>query len=437
MRTIIALVASIAILGTAAPADAQPEPAPEESPSSEPALEESPSSEEEPFQLKVALYPWLPDADSFMKWIEKDFEEKHSDVDLVVRPVAMANDVAYGDLAYEFEKTTDALKNEDSLDFQHLVEIDTVILGKLIENQAIQPFGVESGVSFLPAAIEAVTSEDTVYGVPHWTCGYFVISRLEEVRQARNLSQLLSILDAAGTSAVDLVGDLDGSWDSNLIYLDAIEDSFPEARWADFLDSNHANNGLDPSVMQGFERIGAACSAGGSNNCSGDGDYVEMFASNGADALIGYSERLNKILTDEAVRPDDLYVASATLGNGDHPTLFTDALVLSRTCETERCRGAASAFAAYSISDEVFETVLMNHDSKSDEDQMPTPRYLLPSTTTAFDVGDVGNDRLYRQLKEEVDGARSHPNRGVPEARDRDQRGLPSIRSNLRQALGL
>ncbi len=304
MRAIIALVASIAILGTTAPAGAQPEPAPEESPSSEPVLEESPSSEEGPFQLKVALYPWLPDADSFMEWIEKDFEEKHSDIDLVVRPVAMADDV---DLAYKFEKTTDALKNANSLDFQHLVEIDTVILGKLIENQAIQPFGV-GGVSFLPAAIEAVTSGDTVYGVPHWTCGYFVISRLEEVRKARNLSELLSILDAAGTSAVDLVGDLDGSWDSILIYLDAIEDSSPEASWEDVLD-NAANNGLEPSVRQGFERIGAACRAG--ENC-GDADdddaYVKMFASNGADALIGYSERLNKILTNEAFRPgDDLY----------------------------------------------------------------------------------------------------------------------------------
>lgn len=431
MRIVVAFVTLIAILNTVAPADAQFEPAPEESPSSEPAPEKSPSSEREPFHLKVALFPWLPGANSFMEWIEKDFEKKHSDIDLVVRPVTMANEV---DLAYNLEETTDALQNEDSLDFQHLVEIDTVILGKLIENQAIQPFGVGSGVSFLPAAIEAVTSGDTVYGVPHWTCGYFVISRLEEVRRARNLSELLYVLGAEGTNSVDLVGDLDGSWDSILIYLDAIEDSFPGASWEGVLDN--ANNGLKPSVRQGFEKIGTACSAGGRNNCSGDNAYVEMFANNGADAIIGYSERLNKILTEEAVRPRDLYVASATLGNGDHPTLFTDALVLSRTCETERCREAASAFAAYYVSDEVFETVLMNHDSKSDENQMPTPRYLLPSTTTAFDVGDVGKDRLYRQLKEEIEGARSHPNRGVPEARDRESE-IRSIRSNLRQALGL
>lgn len=312
--------------------------------------------------MKVALYPWLPDRKSFMDWIEKDFESKHPDIDLVVAKVEEV-----GDLAYEFQKTTEALKNEDSLDFQHLVEIDTVILGKLIENQAIQKFGVDSRVSFLPAAIEAVTWEDAVYGVPHWTCGYFVISRLEEVRQARNLSELLSALNAEDTRAVNLVGDLDGSWDSILIYLDAYTDTHPEASLEEALEKANSA-GLDTSIRHGFERIGTACSLGERNHCSGSDDYVQVFANNDADALIGYSERLNKIFVDFTEAGDLFHVASAPLGAGDHPMLFTDAIVLSRTCETERCLGAASAFANYYVSDEVFEIVLMNRDSGSDAD---------------------------------------------------------------------
>ena len=60
------------------------------------------------------------------------------------------------------------------------------------------------------------------------------------------------------------------------------------------------------------------------------------------------------------------------------------------------------------------------------------PRYLLPSTTSAFGFGKVSTDSFYRQLRREVDGAVSTPNRGLPEARD-----AGVIRAKVKQALGL
>ena len=376
---------------------------------------------EEPFRLRVALYPWVPDAQSFMAWIESDFEAQHPDIDLVVRPLARANEEEFGDLAYDFEKTQSALTS-DGADSQHLVEIDTMILGQLIEANAIRAFEVEPGVSFLPAAIEAVTWEDAVYGVPHWMCGYFVISGLEDVRRSQGLSELLGVLGAAGTSDVDLAGDLDGSWDSIMVYLDAFRDTYPSGNAVEALRQEE----LDASVREGLERLGTACSAGGRNYC-GD-DHVGTFARGEADALIGYSERLHPILEANDGARNGLHVASATLGEGDRPMLFTDALVLARTCDTQRCHDAAAAFAAYYVSDEVFEVVLMSEDSGPSA----PPRYLLPSTTSALDVGRVGADRLYRQLREEIEGARAYPNHGVPEARD-----AGVIRAELRRALGL
>ena len=363
-------------------------------------------AQEEPFQLKVALYPWVPDAKSLVEWIEADFESKNPDVDLVVRPLkrTYVDDV---DLAYDYETTASALTG-DGPDSQHLVEVDTVILDKLINASAVQPFEVGGGVSFLPAALEAVTWGGSVYGVPHWTCGYFVISGLEEVRQAGTLAELLSALETAGTSAVNLVGDLDGSWDSIVVYLDAFRDTYPGGSMMDAL----AMEELDSSIRDGLARVGQACTAAGKNYC-GD-DYVETFARGDADALIGYSERLHRILEEDGGTQGNLYVASATLGQGDRPMLFTDALVLSQNCSTERCRDAASAFAAYYVSDEVFEVVLMSLDLGDSA----VPRYLLPSTTSAFDFGKVSTDPLYRQLRREVEGAVSTPNRGVPEARD-------------------
>ena len=47
-------------------------------------------SPEEPFRLKVALYPWVPNAESLVDWIERDFESRNPDIDLVVRPLARA-----------------------------------------------------------------------------------------------------------------------------------------------------------------------------------------------------------------------------------------------------------------------------------------------------------------------------------------------------------
>ena len=238
------------------------------------------------FQLKVALYPWVPAAESLVEWIEADFESRNPDVDLVVRPIARSEDV---DLAYDYDKTTSAL-TDDGPDSQHLVEVDTVILDKLIEAGAVQPFELGGGVSFLPAALEAVTWGGRLYGVPHWTCGYFVISRLEEVRQAGTLTELLAALETEGTNAVDLVGDLDGSWDSIVVYLDAFRDTYPEESMTEALRVEE----LDSSVRDGLARVGQACTAAGTNYC-GD-DHVEAFVRDDADALIGYSERLHPIL---------------------------------------------------------------------------------------------------------------------------------------------
>ena len=98
------------------------------------------------FQLRVSLYPWIPNPTSFFQWIEADFEAKHPDIDLVVRPLAKSFGLA--DLAYEPDQTAAALTDESNPDFQHLVELDTLILGALAQRGATVPFAVEN-VRFL------------------------------------------------------------------------------------------------------------------------------------------------------------------------------------------------------------------------------------------------------------------------------------------------
>jgi thiamine pyridinylase len=93
-----------------------------------------------------------------------------------------------------------------------------------------------------------------------------------------------------------------------------------------------------------------------------------LFAPGNSDALIGYSERLNPILSHAGRTVGELDIASATLGEGDEPTLFTDALVMSPRCSSERCRKAAKKFAAYYVSDEVFEEKGTSRVQKKEKD---------------------------------------------------------------------
>jgi thiamine pyridinylase len=375
-------------------------------------------------ELRVSLFPWVPEPDSLMHWIERDFEDLHPEIDLVVRGADRSQDwvrTQYrGDLAYEIDRTVAALTTH-SADFQHLVEIDAMILGTLVQRGAIVPFQV-SNRQFLPFAAEAVTWGDTIYGVPHWTCGYFVISENAAVRNARTVDELARVLAAQNTPRPDLLADLDGSWDAVMVYLDAYRDTYPDSSLFEALQREDVNT----AVAASLRTVGGACSSPTGSLCGTDS--VPLFSRGQVDALVGYSERLNKIFSDPQRTVGKLHLASAPLGNGDRPTLFTDALVMSPQCASQACRRAAQIFAEYYTSDRVFEVLMMSRDVGG----RAPPRYLLPSTSTAFQTAAVAADSLYRQLWAEIADARPFPNFGVPEARARG-----TIRSAVRQALGV
>jgi thiamine pyridinylase len=371
-------------------------------------------------RLRVSLFPWIPSPESFAAWIERDFEEKNRTIDLVVRDFQKANAT---DLAYDYDSAIAALRG-DGDDTQDLVEIDTMVLGQLRRSGVISPFSVDA--AFLEFAVQATTIDGVAYGVPHWTCGYFVISEAD-VRAAATRDALLHLLRALNTSRVDLVGDLDGSWDAVMVYLDALHDRDVSK---DMLAALTADT-IDADVAADLRAVGAACSRDGASVCADADAAVKVFASGDADALVGYSERLHPILTtaNAKVERDRLHIASATLGAGDHPILFTDALVLAKSCANDPvCAEAARRFAEYYVSDIVFESVLLARDADPDA----VPRYLLPSTSSAFEYGDVRADRLYQELHGETRHAAAFPNDGVPQARTKG-----AIRKHVQRALGV
>jgi thiamine pyridinylase len=380
----------------------------------------SPDPEPERFQLKVSLYPYIPEVEAFFSWIESDFEAKNPDIDLVVRALEKSYEGEAGyvaDLAYETDKAMLALTDAAGDDFQHLVEIDALTLGTLAQNNAIAPFRVE-GLEFLAAADEAVTWSGQHFGVPHWTCGNFIITEDPAIRDVRNVDELVAALERASAGRIPLAGDMDGSWGAISTYLDVFMDTYPQ------LDKQAAlAQPLDATIMGHLQKLRSVCIKDDVNHCAEDA--VELLATGEAAALFGFSERLNPVLQHPDRKVGELHVSTATIGGGNTPAAFVDALVKSRTCTTEPCSSAAQRFADYYVSDATFETSLMTTPSG-------VPRYLLPSTTSAFDVGRVGQDRLYQELQEEATGAAALPNSGVPEART-----AGTIRPQVQAALGL
>lgn len=375
----------------------------------------SPSGQAAPaqkFELRVALFPWIPANAAFASWVERRFEAANPDVDLVVLPMEQAESI---DFAYDIEATTAALTDARNPNRQHLIEIDTLILGALVDAQAVQPFEVRRS-DYFPFTEEAVRVRGTTYGVPHWTCGYFVMTTFDAVAEAASAADLRMRLERLATANPDLGGDIEGSWDSLIVYLDAYLDTFPQADPAEALDDMSLND----RVRASLDQIGAACTGGGGAFCNrGDGSMVEAFASGRLDALIGYSERLNPVLAHPAntLTASRIRITPAPLGEGKTSFLFTDALVQSPLCADRRCREAARRFAEFYVSDAVFEAVLMARDQSA----AAPPRYLLPSTAGAMATPAVASDPIYRQLRPALATARPYPNHGVPEARRRGQ----------------
>lgn len=376
-------------------------------------------SPSDPFALRVSLFPWIPRSDAFARWIEEDFERAHPTIDLVVRPMDRA-DVT--DLSYDLPFTIASLLTEAHDDSFHVIEVDAMLLGDLVRARAIQPFAV-ARTDFLPFAAEAATVDGAAYGVPHWTCGYFVISPHQAVARASSATDLVSALSGLSTGKISLAGDIEGSWDSIMVYVDAYLDSYPTKSPSEAVKSE----GLDQRVRDGLGEVARQCTHQGRQYCKDAYLGAELLATGDADALIGYSERLNSIIGKNPALAPKLFIASAPLGNGSRPTLFTDALVLSRNC-TDACSQAATAFAAYYVSDRVFEVALMSLEDKTGA----TPRYLLPSTEGAFDTPSVAQDPLYRQLRQAIAGASPYPSEGIPSAR---QNGY--FRARVNAAMGV
>ncbi|WP_437708388.1 hypothetical protein WMF45_30030 [Sorangium sp. So ce448] len=362
-------------------------------------------------KLGVALVPWIPDAagDGFASlraMIEDGFESQHAEIDLDLRLV----------------KSDDSYHNPTRLagwlasGRYDLVEIDTVVLGDLIDADVLEPWPSVPERDYLAAARSASTEIDRSgksvwWGVPHLSCGFFLVTRSEELDAAPSIAGLVK---AARESGKPLLGNFASSWDLPALYLDARVDNGLDATNPLTL-SNAVKPPLHAGSTAALKQLASLCRQGDRNPCI-DGTYdetlegpVEEFVKGNAIGYWGYSERLHRTVTlmkAQGAPVEGLRVSTIPLGTSATPLLFTDAFVRRKGCSGDpACNAAAAAWAEFITRDDVMRDLLISRDAG------PTavPRYLLPATSSAFQAEPIARDALYAELRPLARSGRSFP----------------------------
>jgi thiamine pyridinylase len=105
---------------------------------------------------------------------------------------------------------------------EDVVEIDTLLLGDLVNAGVIAPFEKHVSSDWHSAAAAAVQFNQAVYAIPHWLCVYFLFTRDPYVAQSKTINELVERLGAGVFRR--LVGNLDASWDLPALYMDTYQD---------------------------------------------------------------------------------------------------------------------------------------------------------------------------------------------------------------------
>lgn len=353
--------------------------------------------------LRVALFPYLPDTGrdtlaAMAQRIEAEFEAANPGIDLQLRRMDPEDGAFYEPDSLRAWLTAPAGQGYD------LVEVDAIMLGDLAAAGYLTPWAVVDSSDWNNAALPALMHNGVLYGIPHWLCGDFILTRFPAVHAARTVDELQQALAQASSNQIKLSGALGGSWTLPALYLHAWGDTYGTAGMPSAIGSP-----LDPRVTAEMEEVLDFCELGQVNTCLAKDVYspdssVAIYASGRSDAFLGFSERLTAIMMAGA-DGSQVRISPAPLGPRNTPVLYVDALTLRRGCDAG-CQAAAAAFAKYLLDPQTYGWMLMSQDAR----HPAPPRYLLPATWSAF--GRVLQDPHFRDMLVAIHGAVPLPNTG-------------------------
>jgi len=367
-----------------------------------------PAESQEPHrqQLRVVLYPFIPEFTYAAETVKRLFEAENPDIELVVLDLS---DNYYAppkpgktDPTYIGNVQTD------------VYELDSVFLADFVKDQKIQPLKddilLPKGALLKNAYIGSML-DGTRYGSAHWVCGDFLFYT-KDSGPAGDLKTLKDVEDFVGSDPkFRLLVDLRGRLTLGEFYL-----ASAYAKYKDWSAVKDHINPADPSVEADLVRVLKMCPTG---SCRDQvfheitGIYGQEFALKRSKALIGYSELLHSVLkegiTDGTLSDADLKVASLPLDDaGAVPISWVDSFAVGTDCMGD-CYQRAAKFIKFMQRDDIYLKLLLPDRPSflhSPNGPFPIPAYLLPAKASLYsDSTLLSNAHLYPDLKKIIEGA--------------------------------
>ena len=320
-------------------------------------------------QLRVSMYPFIPNPDNFYRKVETEFEKMFPDVDLIITQ----NPNYYDDVAGLITEEAD------------VYEIDCIMLKDFVAKGKIQKLPVPVVPSALlitdlvPAAKDIIVNSG--YAFPHWVCSNFLISNAADapMSNVKTLADLERVIGKNPTLKTGLLIDMKGKLTIGELYADALFDQYNNL---DTVRKYATVNNLNMPTINNLNRIpDLTYTDWGRVDSYHDkaGFYQKQFAKGNGRALVGYSESLyfvvnemiNSCYNEEGCLTNNLDINEVPFSdNGSNPLGWVDAFAVDAKATGDKLRDA-TGFLMFIMSNDMYLKALM-------PDWGDAPRYLLP-----------------------------------------------------------
>jgi thiamine pyridinylase len=349
-------------------------------------------------ELKVALYPFIPEFLAAADFIKRDFEAAYPHIKLDILDLR-SNYYTPGDLNYIEAVDADVF------------EVDSTLLAEFVADEKIRELPADAllpQTELLANAYLGTQVNGKRYGAAHWICRNLLFlpkadSPTSPIRTLTDLEQFIGAGDATGRLIVDLKGKLTlGGF-----YLASAFDHY-----SDFNRVSTALESMDDALQEDIIRLLKLCPHGECRDQAAHEDtsiYGRVFARKGAKALVGYSELLYDVLAESQIcgttclSDSDLAVSDFPLDDtGSTPITWVDSFTVNSSCAAQ-CLADAATFIRFMNQDSTYLQLLLPNGASS----VPVvPTYLLPAKAALYSNAVLlQHAHLYPELRALVENS--------------------------------
>jgi thiamine pyridinylase len=353
-------------------------------------------------QLRVVLYPFIPEFNYAADTVKKLFEKENPDIELTV--LDLSNNY------YSPDKKDDVNTYIGNVQAD-VYELDSVFLTDFVKHNKIKPLPDDvllPADQLLKNANSGSMIDGKRYGSAHWACGnfLFITKAGTPTNPPTTLKDLAALMGSEPNQK--MMVDMKGRLTIGEFYLGAAYAKYKE--WSAVKD--HLQT-ADTALEDDLIRIVKMCPTGMCRDSifhELTGFYGQEFANGRAKTLIGYSELLHSVLT-EGMADGDFDVYALPLDDaGTAPISWVDSLTVDAKCGSD-CFARAAKFIKFMQRDDVYMKMLLPGKPSYlsypiAQTPPPVPAYLLPAKASLYSNADlVKVASHYPKLKTIIEGA--------------------------------